>query len=133
MGCSPHRQVQNHFTPTSFSWLNLVEPWFGGITRKRIRRGSFNSVGELVAPSQKFIRHNNEKGLARFAQNSCANGRMVPSFEISGSAFPAIRHPEICALAMLPRRQPWGKRGFDRPRSSHVGGAYPPVPECQTN
>jgi hypothetical protein len=40
--------VQLHFTPTSASWLNLVERWFGLITSQAIRRGSFNSVRELV-------------------------------------------------------------------------------------
>ncbi len=41
------RRFHFHFTPTSSSWLNQVERWFAEITRKRIRRGSFNSVQEL--------------------------------------------------------------------------------------
>ena len=49
-----------HFTPTSSSWLNLVERWFGEITRKRIRRGVFRSVPELVAAIDDFIKVNNE-------------------------------------------------------------------------
>jgi transposase len=48
-----------HFTPTSSSWLNLIERWFGEITRKRIRRGSFNSVQELVSAIHDYIRANN--------------------------------------------------------------------------
>ena len=36
-----------HFTPTSASWLNLVERWFAAITEKQIRRGSFRSTREL--------------------------------------------------------------------------------------
>lgn len=40
-------RFQLHFTPTSASWLNLVERWFGMITEKRIRRGSFRSTREL--------------------------------------------------------------------------------------
>jgi len=55
-----HRRFHLHFTPTSSSWLNLVERWFGEITRKRIRRGSFKSVGELIEAIQDFIRHNNQ-------------------------------------------------------------------------
>jgi|SRR5688572_2771790 len=43
-----HPRVQLHFTPTSASWLNLVERWFGLITSQAIRRGSFTSVRELV-------------------------------------------------------------------------------------
>ena len=49
-----------HFTPTSSSWLNLVERFFGEITRKRIRRGVFRSVAELVAAIEEYIRSNNE-------------------------------------------------------------------------
>src|ERR1700687_5774856 len=39
-----HPRFQLHFTPTSASWLNLVERWFGLITAQAIRRGSFDSV-----------------------------------------------------------------------------------------
>src|SRR5205823_14835058 len=42
-----HPRFHFHFTPTSSSWLNLVERWFAELTRRRIRRGTFNSVGEL--------------------------------------------------------------------------------------
>jgi transposase len=37
-----------HFTPTSASWLNLVEGWFHLLTERRLRRGTFSSVDELV-------------------------------------------------------------------------------------
>ena len=55
-----HPRFHLHFTPTSSSWLNLVERWFGEITRKRIRRGVFRSVDELVEAINDFIRVNNE-------------------------------------------------------------------------
>jgi transposase len=55
-----HPRFHLHFTPTSSSWLNLVERWFGEITRKRIRRGVFRSVPELVAAIEEFIRLNNK-------------------------------------------------------------------------
>lgn len=55
-----HPRFHLHFTPTSSSWLNLVERWFGEITRKRIRRGSFKSVRELIQAIQGYIRYNNE-------------------------------------------------------------------------
>ena len=48
-------RVTLHFTPTSGSWLNLVEVFFGIITRQAIRRGSFNSVPELVGAIRAFI------------------------------------------------------------------------------
>ena len=49
-----------HFTPTSSSWLNQVERWFAEITRKQIRRGSFQSVRDLVRVIQNYIRQNNK-------------------------------------------------------------------------
>ena len=47
--------VHMHFTPTSGSWLNLVEVWFGIITRQAIRRGTFTSVKDLIAAIETFI------------------------------------------------------------------------------
>ena len=55
-----HPRYIMHFTPTSSSWLNLIERWFGEITRKRIRRGVFRSVPELVAAIEEYIRHHNK-------------------------------------------------------------------------
>lgn len=55
-----HPRFHLHFTPTSSSWLNLIERWFGEITRKRIRRGVFKNVPELVAAIREFIRLNNQ-------------------------------------------------------------------------
>jgi transposase len=55
-----HPRFHLHFTPTSSSWLNLVERWFGEITRKRIRRGVFKSVPELIQAIEEFIRINNQ-------------------------------------------------------------------------
>jgi transposase len=48
-------RVHLHFTPTSASWMNLVEVFFSIITRQAIRRGSFASVGELVAAIRRFV------------------------------------------------------------------------------
>lgn len=55
-----HPRFHLHFTPTSSSWLNQVERWFGEITRKRIRRGVFKSVPELVSAIDDFIKLNNQ-------------------------------------------------------------------------
>ena len=54
-----HPRFHLHFIPTSSSWLNLVERWFGEITSKRIRRGTFRSVGELVTAIQDFLEEHN--------------------------------------------------------------------------
>ena len=55
-----HKRFHLHFTPTSSSWLNMVERWFGEISRKRIRRGSFESVKELVAAIEEYLAHYNQ-------------------------------------------------------------------------
>src|ERR1700722_8482340 len=49
-----------HFTPTSASWLNLVERWFRELTTKRIRRGVFHSVDDLVAAIETYLRETNK-------------------------------------------------------------------------
>lgn len=49
--CRPAR----HYTPTYASWLNQVERWFGIITQRAIRRGSFSSVKELIARIEQFV------------------------------------------------------------------------------
>jgi transposase len=56
-----HPRITLHFTPTSGSWLNLVEVFFGIITRQAIRRGSFDSVRELVQAIRAFIQSYNER------------------------------------------------------------------------
>lgn len=48
-----------HFTPTSASWLNLVERWFAALTEKQIRRGSFRSTRELETAIRAFLNHHN--------------------------------------------------------------------------
>jgi transposase len=48
-----------HFTPTSSSWLNQVERWFAKITERRIRRGVFKSVDELISAIDDYIAANN--------------------------------------------------------------------------
>ena len=63
----PHRRLRKwlahknrrrwhlHFTPTSSSWLNLIERWFKELTDKRLRRGAFTSVAELSAAITKCV------------------------------------------------------------------------------
>jgi transposase len=54
-----HPRVHMHFTPTSASWVNLVERFFAEITDKAIRRGVFKSVRELEAAIETFIETRN--------------------------------------------------------------------------
>jgi transposase len=50
-----HRRFKFHFTPTSGSWLNLVERWFAELTNKAVRRGSFTSVEDLQLAIEQFL------------------------------------------------------------------------------
>jgi transposase len=54
-----HPRFVMHFTPTSASWLNMVERFFRDITTERLRRGVFTSVPELVAAIDEYVAHHN--------------------------------------------------------------------------
>ena len=56
---SKHPRFHMHFTPTSASWLNMVERFFRDITTERLRRGVFTSVPELVAAIEQYIAEHN--------------------------------------------------------------------------
>lgn len=55
LAANPH--VTFHFTPTGSSWLNMIEIWFGIITRQSIRRGTFTSVNALIVRIRDFVTH----------------------------------------------------------------------------
>jgi transposase len=55
-----HPRFHMHFIPTSSSWLNLVERWFRDLTDKRIRRGVFRSVPELIEAIEGYMRRHND-------------------------------------------------------------------------
>jgi len=55
-----HPRFVVHFIPTSSSWLNLVERWFGELTRKAVRRGAFISVPDLIQAIDAFLAAWNE-------------------------------------------------------------------------
>jgi transposase len=56
-----HPRFNMHFTPTSASWLNMVERFFRDITVNRLRRGVFTSVAELVSAINEYVAHHNVK------------------------------------------------------------------------
>jgi transposase len=56
-----NQRITLHFTPTSCSWLNMVEIFFGIITRQAIRRGTFRSVKDLTAAIGRFIDAYNQR------------------------------------------------------------------------
>jgi len=56
-----HPRFHLHFTPTSSSWLNLIERWFRELTDKALRRGVFHSVPDLIAAIETYLHaHNND-------------------------------------------------------------------------
>jgi len=55
-----HPRFHLHFTPTSSSWLNLIERWFGKLTAKAIRRGVFHSVPDLITAIETYLSANNQ-------------------------------------------------------------------------
>ena len=55
-----HPRFHLHFTPTSSSWLNLVERWFAELTEKALRRGVFHSVPDLIAAIEDFLDAHND-------------------------------------------------------------------------
>ncbi len=55
-----HPRFHLHFTPTSSSWLNLVERWFRDLTDKAIRRGVFGSVPALITAIEEYLEASNE-------------------------------------------------------------------------
>ena len=82
-------RFQVHFTPTSASWINLVERWFAALTEKQIRRGTHRSVRELESAIKDYLAINNQSpkpfvwtksadeilaSLARFCQRTSETG-----------------------------------------------------------
>ena len=55
-----HPRFVMHFTPTSASWLNMVERFFRDITVERLRRGVFHNVPELISAIDEYIAHHND-------------------------------------------------------------------------
>jgi transposase len=56
-----HPRFHLHFTPTSSSWLNLVERWFRELTDKALRRGAFHSVPDLITAIEDYLAAHNDE------------------------------------------------------------------------
>jgi hypothetical protein len=57
----PIVKQRKHATPTSSSWLNMVERWFRELTEKQIRGGSFHNVPALISVIEQYIETHNQK------------------------------------------------------------------------
>jgi transposase len=56
-----HPRVHFHFTPTTASWMNMIEIWFSILTKQQVRRGVYHDVSELIAAIEHFINGYNER------------------------------------------------------------------------
>ena len=94
-----HPRVQLHFTPTSGSWLNMVEIFFGIITRQAIRRGTFHSVKDVETAIGTYIDGWNERATrAPWADSS------TPPATARAPWLPRLRRPR-------PSRRPLAASG----------------------
>ena len=50
-----HPRFKLHFTPKGTSWINMVEAWFGQLTKKQIRRNSFGNVNDVIKAVNEFV------------------------------------------------------------------------------
>ena len=76
-----------HFTPTSSSWLNQIERWFAEITRKRIRRGTFRSVRDLIKAIHDYIRiYNKNPRPFRWVATASRIIRKVNKYKVTSDA-----------------------------------------------
>ena len=73
-----HPRFHLHFTPTSASWLNLVERWFGLISQQAIRRGSFDSVAQLERAITHFMEGWNQNPRPFVCQDRPADKALHP-------------------------------------------------------
>jgi hypothetical protein len=84
-----HRRVSFHFTPTSASWMNQIETWFGILSRQAIRRDSFGSVKELIAMIAAFTAQWNE-GSTPFAWVKTADQILAKAEAVSDRRIGAL-------------------------------------------
>jgi transposase len=56
-----HKRVHFHFTPTGASWMNMIESWFSILSRQQVRRGSYDSVAQLIAAIERYVASWNER------------------------------------------------------------------------
>ncbi len=66
-----HPRFHFHFIPTSSSWLNMVERWFREITDKRLRRGIFKSVPDLIISIEDYLKaHNSDPKIFKWTKDA---------------------------------------------------------------
>ena len=108
-----HPRFHLHFTPTSASWLNAVETWFGQLERRALRRGVFTSVSELRDEIRRFIETHNLHSAKPFRRTKV--GQRYPRCCRKGSRNIALRNLPHGTLvwpvptrSQTPRAWRWG-------------------------
>jgi transposase len=86
-----HPRFHLHFTPTSGSWLNMVERWFGELTTKKIKRGAHTSVQALEKDIRDWIAIWNENPRPYVARRSVRHRRAVPPSRRITASIASIR------------------------------------------
>jgi len=110
-----HPRITVHFTPTSGSWLNMVEIFFGIITRQAIRRGSFSSVSDLIEAITGFVDGWNERCgpfvWTKDADTIIANAHRKPTSSTRHWCCPTAAMSESVRSVPPPLAERWNERG----------------------
>ena len=102
-----HPRLHMHFTPTSASWLNMVERLLRHINTERLRRGMFASVPELVTAIDEYVEHHNInpkpfiwiKSVRDILQKViCANSRLDPKHRMQHYTRQGVHRTEVRLL-----------------------------------
>jgi hypothetical protein len=99
MSGTAHPRVTMHFTPTSGSWLNMVEVFFGIITRQVIRRVTYTSVRDLIAAIETFIH----------GWNGRCNPSSAPRPPTKSCSKPTVSEPQTRDTAECPTSASTGR------------------------
>jgi len=104
-----HPRFELHFTPTSASWLNLVERWFAELTTKKLRRGAHRSVRALNADIRAWIQTWNPQPAAiRLDKDRRADPRINRALLHANQRLTTLARPEHLARAAQARAQQGG-------------------------
>ena len=128
-----HPRFHFHFTPTSSSWLNLVESWFRELTQKAIRRGIFRSVPDLVAAIYDYLEAHNADPKpfiwTASAEQNLGEGQAGSGGTRSSSKLKVRRHTRLCRDEYSRKLSPGARNDLCPYRSGlktkgvHTGGA----------
>ncbi len=116
-----------HFTPTSSSWLNLVEGWFALLTERRLRRGTFNSVAQLEEAIELWAEHWNDDPKP-FVWRKTAE-EIVAKVRRGRVALTSVKNATDHWPRSPPRPTRWGSRG----RGPRLGGIEPAARQAAQN